>query len=713
MEAQACKGYNCLTCKASYYFCIAFLCISISFASDFKKSGYSKLLFESYIQMSTQEQENDISRFAFYQAGKCVVQTLLLNSEGTRSVALGKKTKVVLRFGVEKLLDLQSKALDGVAQGYQSKALDRKTSLSKNEVYPKPKILEGSTETERKPLPLQLPIKEWQTNSNYLSFIESRINFETELIGLYAGKASELFVSISNSNALRAYKNKNWCEPSLSKNKVGCTKPEVIQNRRLSKTGGFERGTKAKLWIAKLRYSNALQSKALYGLQTPYNGVCTNFLEAQGYQSKALDRKTKLSKNEVYPKTKVLEGSTGSSVKLPALQALSFSPHNTCKTKEEKIAKSYNTNVLPPWQTKSAYSFLWQSDVGLSERIKAISLVNYIVSNGSIYSKNFSNLQKSTLLGNLNKIEIKDKKVFDLFQNLEKQMTNIYLQQIQSTVQNKLLTKPSFVQRTSGTVKPLLAKTSPYLREGAFTVLDKKEKRSMVPGSSFGQTFQANNANNLFKSKKIDVISQKREISALCEEIVCQSLTYFRKPYGHWFRIYLPQIETHQRQPISKDQFYKKNLEVDLIERIKIEALSIRKEIVTQTPLLPKTSVVQNRSFWKNCNALQSKALYGEKFCTGINGMQRSTFLQEASPVRTGFVEHSKEGAQTCVYVWSKKLGYDVCHTLIMNSFYRTFNLLGENRELLDILADHLIRFGKIRTPEISRICSLYVRTIK
>ncbi len=44
---------------------------------------------------------------------------------------------------------------------------------------------------------------------------------------------------------------------------------------------------KAKLWIAKERYPNALQSEALYGLQTPYNGVCTNFLEAQ--QSLALE----------------------------------------------------------------------------------------------------------------------------------------------------------------------------------------------------------------------------------------------------------------------------------------------------------------------------------------------------------------------------------------------------------------------------------------
>nr|YP_009104968.1 cell division protein [Watanabea reniformis]AIT93563.1 cell division protein [Watanabea reniformis] len=47
-------------------------------------------------------------------------------------------------------------------------------------------------------------------------------------------------------------------------------------------------------------------------------------------------------------------------------------------------------------------------------------------------------------------------------------------------------------------------------------------------------------------------------------------------------------------------------------------------------------------------------------------------------------------------------------HCLVTACFYTAFLLLDENRELLDFLADHLMRFQKLRKHEILRICSLF-----
>ena len=47
-------------------------------------------------------------------------------------------------------------------------------------------------------------------------------------------------------------------------------------------------------------------------------------------------------------------------------------------------------------------------------------------------------------------------------------------------------------------------------------------------------------------------------------------------------------------------------------------------------------------------------------------------------------------------------------HCLVTACFYTAFLLLDENRELLDFLADHLMRYKKLRKHEILRICSLF-----
>ena len=171
---------------------------------------------------------------------------------------------------------------------------------------------------------------------------------------------------------------------------------------------------------------------------------------------------------------------------------------------------------------------------------------------------------------------------------------------------------------------------------------------------------------NFFSSKKIDTISQNRETSAWCEEMVCKALTFYRKPYGHWFRIYLPQIETHQRQPASLDKFFTSR-----------SSRSEQFQLLSETPSI----ALQKLCF---CNSSYSRKLL---------------FAYNSNNIVT----------QTLGHLWPQEFSHGTHHNLVLNTFSRTFNLIGKNRELFDILADHFIRFGKIRMPEILRICRLYV----
>ena len=48
-------------------------------------------------------------------------------------------------------------------------------------------------------------------------------------------------------------------------------------------------------------------------------------------------------------------------------------------------------------------------------------------------------------------------------------------------------------------------------------------------------------------------------------------------------------------------------------------------------------------------------------------------------------------------------------YNVVSSSFYISFQGLNENRELLDLFADHLLRFKSLRTHEIMRISLFYI----
>ena len=76
-------------------------------------------------------------------------------------------------------------------------------------------------------------------------------------------------------------------------------------------------------------------------------------------------------------------------------------------------------------------------------------------------------------------------------------------------------------------------------------------------------------------------------------------------------------------------------------------------------------------------------------------------------PAQTTFDDANKEAklSNLSQYIRKEKL------SLALKSFYVAFQNLNEHRELLDLLADHLIRFKFFRSHEIQRISSFYVNT--
>ncbi|RYX79767.1 hypothetical protein EON70_00165 [bacterium] len=310
---------------------------------------------------------------------------------------------------------------------------------------------------------------------------------------------------------------------------------------------------------------------------------------------------------------------------------------------------------------------LSQSDMGFLERIKATFLVKSFCINQSIYFSNILNLQENCRVGNLNKTEISNTRNFEIFNNIKKQIKKAFLQEV---------------------IKQTVASQ------------DKSLNNSIIYSTSFSNKKE-------FKKQKINLLSQKKEINAWCEEKVCKSLMFSKKSYGHWFRIYLPQIETHQRQPISLDQFFQTRPELELslfnindMQAIKMPVCTIRdctkiviskkykiKEKSSTTLGDGKNEVVQKQSCAKT---LLCK---NEVFATQRNATQRDFYKKQSNRV----------------HLLPQEFNYGVRHNLLLNTLSQALNLIGKNRELLDILTDHLVRFGKIRVPEVLRICSLYV----
>ena len=531
-----------------------------------------------------------------------------------------------------------------------------------------------------------------------LSSIETRTNLKSSLTGFYAGKASELFTGYPKMEVYQpfsSFKKKNQITQLQQRKNWVCVNGLFANKITLQ---------------AKINPHNQTEL-----LQITY--TCDTLCAVLPKQS---------LRNSAKLKNSVVERSSWINNVLPLRYSLLHEQYNAasvynirrsrlCKPKQsfgyqnQGFDGKLMHNFAPAKRLNCAKieQFLCQSDIGLLERIKATFLVQSLIINGSIFSSNILNLQKNSIVGHLNKTEIKDKKVFTLFQNLEEQIRNVYFEKdisnLTSSYKKGLLTKQNFVTEPLG--------IQAFQSMGAWPYVHLDEILNDISGPS---------TNTLLSSRKINVISQKNEINALCEEIVCKSLTFSIKPYGHWFRIYLPQVESHQGQPVSADQFFKRSRELSFFEYTKTNLLQMDfatnlRNLIVPGPTdvsiaLPSLSYTSTRKSF----SLHKRVYKNEIFAQTPFYMQRTHKVSKRLKVRTQ-VELSPRlnlFTQTIAHAWPRELGYGMSHNIVLNTFSRAFHLIGKNRELLDVLADHLIRFEKIRIPEIVRICSLYVDTL-
>ena len=100
----------------------------------------------------------------------------------------------------------------------------------------------------------------------------------------------------------------------------------------------------------------------------------------------------------------------------------------------------------------------------------------------------------------------------------------------------------------------------------------------------------------------------------------------------------------------------------------------------------------------RNKEWIPPDTIFHQLFTNGFGGDKRAVEKSGISLLKTW----------NDLYLLERDSSYQ---SAIINCFYSAFNLLSENREMLDMLADHLIRFHKVRSYEIVRLCSSDVKS--
>ena len=203
----------------------------------------------------------------------------------------------------------------------QSQGLLAKTSLSKNKVGPKAK-----EETQRsRPYKAKLCTAYFLRGKSYLQ----------EASTIFAKAEKEAFANVYTSFYRNEIEDVDTVKPSASKAELGKVKalPEKVSMSFAKASQNSKKSNEVSL----LKRGDAAEAQ-VHGLFPK-----TKFL---GYQSKALDRKTELSKNEVYPKPKVLEGSTATYLQTTGLQVHPQKINKVAKKtkllKKKRIVKKTN-----------------------------------------------------------------------------------------------------------------------------------------------------------------------------------------------------------------------------------------------------------------------------------------------------------------------------------------------------------------------------------
>ena len=174
--------------------------------------------------------------------------------------------------------------------------------------------------------------------------------------------------------------------------------------------------------------------------------------------------------------------------------------------------------------------------------------------------------------------------------------------------------------------------------------------------------------------------------------------------YDDWYRIYLPDPEESERNEewVTPDEYYHNT------QNLK--------------NLLPKSSFRKNSYLLPTFKNLTNLKMVGSYFKIVPKGEvkqknNRSKNKNKAFEPRKEFIFKNRQTRVVKIEDTKNKLNFDVTwndlykldrdyiyHALILTCFNKAFCLLDENRELLDYLADHLMRFEILRQHKIKQI---------
>ena len=306
---------------------------------------------------------------------------------------------------------------------------------------------------------------------------------------------------------------------------------------------------------------------------------------------------------------------------------------------------------------------LWHSSLGIEDLSVASDLAHSLVDKWHFYSNKTGIRRENQIFINQNQLETSEIEVFDLFQQLTEDMQN------------------------------------------------------RVSASNISESNVLLNSSNLIERDKHSRYNfQELSIRPWWQNQITKQIGNLNMFYDDWYRIYLPDPEESERNEewVTPDEYYHNTQNLKNLSSIP-SFHSFNKK--NNSYLLPTFKNLTNRRFLAGfLSQLDEKGIKEKKHVNKHKNLKQKQSLfsfQRNSEIKTGFL--SKVFVKN--YQTKNKLYFDITwndlykldrdyiyHALILTCFNQAFCLLDENRELLDYLADYLMRFETLRQHKIKEI---------
>ena len=231
-----------------------------------------------------------------------------------------------------------------------------------------------------------------------------------------------------------------------------------------------------------------------------------------------------------------------------------------------------------------------------------------------------------------------------------------------------------------------------YPKKVSFTqpICEWKTTFNMKPRKYF-QFYQSHNFDSFLRTRtctqKLALAQDlNRNQDFLLQAKTCETLQNLKRSTGHWYRLYLPKIERNKtnREWLIPNKFANQHISLLNLNYIKQN----EKAVMCSLNFLSRKSP---------CRASSCPVVAPHKSSICVLP-RRDTHAQQTHVPLLAMSLRDKKG-----HVHAKQ------RPSALSCFYVAFQNLSEHRELLDLLADHLIRFQFLRSHEILRISLFYV----